>query len=68
MSVRESAWYGVSLKPVAERPVFRISPPPYVTGEIVEFVRGFVVAGRQQVPHRAFSSVRNDMSVITCGC
>src|SRR5271169_6686009 len=35
-----SAWQGVSLKPVAERPVFRITPPPYVTAEIVEFVRG----------------------------
>jgi hypothetical protein len=34
-----SAWQGVSLKPVAERPVFRIAPPPYVTAEIVEFVR-----------------------------
>ena len=34
-----SAWQGVSLKPVAERPVFRITPPPYVTPEIVEFVR-----------------------------
>jgi hypothetical protein len=34
-----AAWQSVSLKPVAERPVFRISPPPYVTPEIVEFVR-----------------------------
>jgi hypothetical protein len=34
-----SAWQGVSLKPVAERPVFLIAPPPYVTPEIVEFVR-----------------------------
>jgi hypothetical protein len=34
-----SRWQGVSLKPVAERPVFRISPPPYVTPEIVDFVR-----------------------------
>jgi hypothetical protein len=39
-----SAWQGVSLKPVAERPVFRIVPPAYVTAEIVEFVRSFVVA------------------------
>jgi len=39
-----AAWQGVSLKPVVERPLFRISPPPYVTAEIVEFVRG-VVAG-----------------------
>jgi hypothetical protein len=35
-----TAWQGVSLKPVAERPVFRIAPPPYVTSEIIEFVRG----------------------------
>jgi molybdopterin-guanine dinucleotide biosynthesis protein len=34
-----STWQAVSLKPVAERPVFRIAPPPYVTPEIVEFVR-----------------------------
>jgi len=38
-----SAWQGVSLKPVAERPVFRIAPPPYVTPEIVEFVRSSVM-------------------------
>jgi hypothetical protein len=34
-----AAWQSVSLKPAAGRPVFRISPPPYVTPEIVEFVR-----------------------------
>ena len=39
-----SAWQGVSLKPVAERPVFRITPPPYVTAEIVEFVRRSLAA------------------------
>jgi hypothetical protein len=32
-------WQGVSLKPVAHRPVFRIAPPPYITDEIVDFVR-----------------------------
>jgi hypothetical protein len=32
-------WQRVSLKPVAGRPVFRITPPPYVTPEIVNFVR-----------------------------
>ena len=37
-----TAWQGVSLKPVAERPVFRITPPPYVTAEIVDFVRSAV--------------------------
>ncbi len=35
----ESAWQGVSLKPVANRPVFRIHPPQYVTPEMVEFVK-----------------------------
>jgi hypothetical protein len=33
------AWQNVSLKPVAGRPIFRITPPPYVTPEIVHFVR-----------------------------
>ena len=42
-----AAWQGVSLKPVVGRPVFRISPPPYVTEEIVGFVRG-VVAGESR--------------------
>ena len=35
----ESAWRSVSLKPIATRPIFRISPPPYVTPEIADFVR-----------------------------
>lgn len=34
-----TAWQAVSLKPVANRPVFQITPPPYVTPEILEFVR-----------------------------
>jgi hypothetical protein len=34
-----SAWQNISLKPVAGRPIFRIAPPPYVTPEIVNFVR-----------------------------
>jgi len=38
-----AAWQGVSLKPVAERPVFRITPPPYVTPDIVEFVRSRIM-------------------------
>jgi hypothetical protein len=33
------AWSGVSLKPVGDKPIFRIMPPPYVTPEIIEFVR-----------------------------
>ena len=34
-----NAWQSVSLKPVANRPLFRITPPNYVTAEIVNFVR-----------------------------
>ena len=33
-----STWQSVSLKPVADRPIFRITPPPYVTPEIADFV------------------------------
>ena len=36
----DAQWQSVSLKPVANSPVFRIAPPKYVTAEIVEFVRG----------------------------
>ncbi len=32
-------WTNVSLKPVADKPTFRIRPPHYVTPELVEFVR-----------------------------
>ena len=32
-------WEAVSLKPVANRPTFRITPPHYVTEELVDFVR-----------------------------
>lgn len=35
----ESAWQAVSLKPVADRPLFRITPPIYVTPEVIQFVR-----------------------------
>lgn len=34
-----SAWKGISLKPVMDKPVFRIRPPKYVTPEMAEFVR-----------------------------
>ena len=34
-----AAWTNVSLKPVANKPMFRIRPPQYVTPEMVEFVR-----------------------------
>lgn len=51
------AWKRVSLKPAAGRPVFRIVPPEYVTGEIVEFVR---VRLRQRARTPAASSTDGD--------
>jgi hypothetical protein len=35
-------WKAVSLKPLVNRPVFRITPPKYVTPEIAEFVRSIL--------------------------
>jgi len=35
----QAAWTNISLKPVARKPIFRIAPPPYVTPELIEFVR-----------------------------
>jgi hypothetical protein len=49
-----TVWQNVSLKPVAARPVFRIAPPPYVTPEIVEFVKDVVS------PRKADSSLRSE--------
>jgi hypothetical protein len=37
--VESIKWESVSLKPVANRPAFRIVPPNYISEEIVEFVR-----------------------------
>ncbi len=39
-------WKGISLKPVAGRPVFSITPPGYVTAEIADFVRS-ALTGRK---------------------
>jgi hypothetical protein len=35
----QSAWNQVAMDRVAGKPTFRIDPPPYITPEIVEFVR-----------------------------
>ncbi len=43
-SADRATWQSVSLKPVAQRPIFRITPPQYVTAEIAEFVRNILVA------------------------
>jgi hypothetical protein len=42
------AWQSVSLKPVADRPIFRITPPAYVTEEIAAFVRSTLSASGGQ--------------------
>jgi hypothetical protein len=39
----ETAWQSVSLKPVANRPTFRITPPNYVTPEIVSYVQSVLI-------------------------
>jgi hypothetical protein len=44
-----TAWSDVSLKPVKERPIFRITPPPYVTPEIVDFVREKLLTRQEQL-------------------
>src|SRR2546422_10349523 len=36
---KDPAWARVSLKPVANRPIFAIRPPQYVTPEVIQFVR-----------------------------
>lgn len=37
------AWESVSLQPIANKPVFRITPPDYLTPEIIAFVRSRLV-------------------------
>ena len=49
----KAAWMGISLKPVAGRPIFEIHPPEYVTPEIVDFVRSRVSASRIRVGPKA---------------
>ena len=38
-SLEDPAWTNVSLKPAANKPQFRITPPQYVTPELVNFIR-----------------------------
>lgn len=46
----KAVWTGISLKPVAGRPIFEIHPPEYVTKEIVEFVRRRVSEAESLTP------------------
>jgi hypothetical protein len=43
-ATNQAAWTGISLKPIAGRPIFEIRPPEYVTPEIAKFVRDKVSA------------------------
>ena len=43
-----TAWQSVSLKPVTNRPLFRITPPNYVTAQIANFVRDRLYAAEQK--------------------
>lgn len=47
----KARWRNISLKPVAGKAVFRITPPPYVTHEIAEFVENRIRAssGREEM-------------------
>jgi hypothetical protein len=53
-------WNGVSLKPIAGRPVFTITPPEYVTAELVSHVKQRLIAksakGYSEAPHCEGSS------------
>jgi hypothetical protein len=40
----DTEWVNAKLKSAAKRPIFLITPPPYVTPEIVEFVRSALVS------------------------
>lgn len=42
------AWKNISLKPARGKPVFRITPPPYVTPEFVKFVRRRLHGDREE--------------------
>jgi len=42
------SWPSISLKPVAKRPIFRITPPPYVTTEMIKFLRSHLPARAAQ--------------------
>ena len=46
---KEPAWTEVSPTQLADRPIFYITPPPYITPEIVEFVRQRIGAMHAQV-------------------
>jgi len=46
-------WKTVSMDELAGKPIFKIQPPPYVTEEIVAFVREKLLAGSAAKSHTA---------------
>jgi hypothetical protein len=42
------AWEKVSLKPIAGKPIFRITPPPYITPELIAFVQRRILSSREK--------------------
>lgn len=54
----EPCWQGVSLKPVAGRPMFPIRPPQYVTPEVVAFVRQGLATASEAAARAALSPHR----------
>jgi hypothetical protein len=47
-NANKPAWESVSLRPVADRRMFAISPPPYVTQEMIEFIRAKMGGGSKE--------------------
>ena len=50
---RQAAWTNISLKPIQGKPVFRITPPPYVTADLIELVRQMLNSKQEnELPER----------------
>ena len=41
-----TTWKGISLKPVADKPTFAVTPPQYVTQDLIDFVRSRISSHR----------------------
>jgi hypothetical protein len=56
---RQAAWTNISLKPIQGKPVFRITPPPYVTADLIEFVRQTLNRKQENELHRDTESSKS---------
>ncbi|MGI9103605.1 MAG: hypothetical protein ACR2IF_14295 [Terriglobales bacterium] len=50
------AWSGVSLKSISAKPVFRVQPPRYVSGELVKFIRARLAEKDSALPSKGTMS------------